>query len=60
MLKVCQSEGVLGFYKGMGPVFLRLAPHTMLSMLFWDMMRQHSLKDNQSKEIKPPNHLAHD
>ncbi|KAM8914544.1 solute carrier family 25 member 34 isoform 2-T3 [Spinachia spinachia] len=48
MLKVCRSEGVLGFYKGMGPVFLRLAPHTMLSMLFWDLMRQQSVKDNHS------------
>ncbi|XP_045931773.1 solute carrier family 25 member 34 [Micropterus dolomieu] len=47
MLKVCQAEGVLGLYKGMGPVFLRLAPHTVLSMLFWDLMRQQTVKDNQ-------------
>ena len=45
MLKVCQTEGVLGLYKGMGPVFLRLAPHTMLSMVFWDTMRQQALKN---------------
>ncbi|KAM4588861.1 solute carrier family 25 member 34 [Odontesthes bonariensis] len=45
MLKVCQAEGLLGLYKGMGPVFLRLAPHTVLSMLFWDLMRQHAVKD---------------
>lgn len=49
MLKVCQAEGLLGFYKGMGPVFLRLAPHTVLSMLFWDMMRQQALRDNQTQ-----------
>uniref|UniRef100_A0A665TEJ4 Solute carrier family 25 member 34 n=1 Tax=Echeneis naucrates TaxID=173247 RepID=A0A665TEJ4_ECHNA len=30
MLKVCQAEGLFGLYKGMGPVFLRLAPHTVL------------------------------
>lgn len=48
MLKVCQTEGLLGFYKGMGPVFLRLAPHTVLSMLFWDLMRQQAVKDNRS------------
>lgn len=48
MLKVCQAEGVLGLYKGMGPVFLRLAPHTVLSMLFWDLMRQQALKNNKS------------
>lgn len=49
MLKVCQAEGLLGFYKGMGPVFLRLAPHTVLSMLFWDLMRQQTVKDNRSQ-----------
>uniref|UniRef100_A0A3P9NDV6 Solute carrier family 25 member 34 n=1 Tax=Poecilia reticulata TaxID=8081 RepID=A0A3P9NDV6_POERE len=45
LLKVCQAEGLLGLYKGMGPVFLRLAPHTVLSMLFWDLMRQQAVKD---------------
>ncbi|KAE8298559.1 Solute carrier family 25 member 34 [Larimichthys crocea] len=49
MLKVCQAEGLLGLYKGMGPVFLRLAPHTVLSMLFWDLMRQQTVKGNQSQ-----------
>ncbi|XP_068171991.1 solute carrier family 25 member 34 [Antennarius striatus] len=51
MLKVCRAEGLLGLYKGMGPVFLRLAPHTVLSMLFWDLMRQHAMKDNQDQEL---------
>ncbi|KAJ8260216.1 hypothetical protein GJAV_G00178440 [Gymnothorax javanicus] len=40
LLKVYQMEGLLGLYKGMGPVFVRLAPHTVLSMLFWDLLRQ--------------------
>uniref|UniRef100_A0A3P9IXL4 Solute carrier family 25 member 34 n=1 Tax=Oryzias latipes TaxID=8090 RepID=A0A3P9IXL4_ORYLA len=44
LLKVCQAEGLLGLYKGMGPVFVRLAPHTVLSMLFWDLMRQQAVK----------------
>ncbi|KAL2091577.1 hypothetical protein ACEWY4_013840 [Coilia grayii] len=44
MLKVSQSEGLLGLYKGIGPVFLRLAPHTVLSMLLWDLMRQRALR----------------
>ncbi|XP_061642076.1 solute carrier family 25 member 34 [Phyllopteryx taeniolatus] len=48
MLKVCRAEGLLGLYKGMGPVFLRLAPHTVLSMLFWDLMRQHAVKNRQT------------
>ncbi|XP_029906588.1 solute carrier family 25 member 34 [Myripristis murdjan] len=47
-LKVCQSEGLLGLYKGMGPAFVRLAPHTMLSMLFWDLMRHHVMQSSQS------------
>uniref|UniRef100_A0A665T5L9 Solute carrier family 25 member 34 n=2 Tax=Echeneis naucrates TaxID=173247 RepID=A0A665T5L9_ECHNA len=46
MLKVCQAEGLFGLYKGMGPVFLRLAPHTVLSMLFWDLMRDQAAKVN--------------
>ncbi|XP_061909119.1 solute carrier family 25 member 34 isoform X2 [Entelurus aequoreus] len=47
MLKVCQAEGLLGLYKGMGPVFLRLAPHTVLSMLFWDVLREQTVKEQQ-------------
>ncbi|XP_054641528.1 solute carrier family 25 member 34 [Dunckerocampus dactyliophorus] len=47
LLKVCQAEGLLGLYKGMGPVFLRLAPHTVLSMLFWDVMRQQAVEGTQ-------------
>ncbi|KAM6927220.1 solute carrier family 25 member 34 [Xenentodon cancila] len=49
ILKVCQAEGLRGLYKGMGPVFVRLAPHTVLSMLFWDLMRQQAVKDNESQ-----------
>jgi len=44
LLKVVHTEGLMGLYKGMGPVFVRLAPHTVLSMLFWDLMRQQALQ----------------
>ncbi|XP_035244869.1 solute carrier family 25 member 34 [Anguilla anguilla] len=44
LLKVYQTEGLLGLYKGMGPVFVRLAPHTVLSMLFWDLLRQRAFR----------------
>ncbi|XP_061075346.1 solute carrier family 25 member 34 isoform X1 [Conger conger] len=44
LLKVYQTEGLLGLYKGMGPVFFRLAPHTVLSMLFWDLLRQRAFR----------------
>lgn len=43
LVKVWETEGFLGLYKGMGPVFFRLAPHTVLSMLFWDLMRHKAL-----------------
>ncbi|XP_062842562.1 solute carrier family 25 member 34 [Trichomycterus rosablanca] len=45
LVKVSRAEGVLGLYKGMGPVFMRLAPHTVLSMLLWDVMRQKALEN---------------
>ncbi|XP_030633417.1 solute carrier family 25 member 34 [Chanos chanos] len=44
LVKVCQTEGLFGLYKGIGPVFVRLAPHTVLSMLLWDLMRQKALR----------------
>ncbi|XP_055073332.1 solute carrier family 25 member 34 [Misgurnus anguillicaudatus] len=44
LMKVTSTEGVLGLYKGMTPVFVRLAPHTVLSMLLWDVMRQRALR----------------
>ncbi|XP_066529273.1 solute carrier family 25 member 34 isoform X2 [Hoplias malabaricus] len=44
VVKVCGTEGVRGLYKGMGPVFVRLAPHTVISMLLWDIMRQTALR----------------
>ncbi|XP_051980045.1 solute carrier family 25 member 34-like [Xyrauchen texanus] len=43
LMKVCGTEGIVGLYKGMTPVFVRLAPHTVLSMLLWDVMRQRAL-----------------
>ncbi|XP_071017585.1 solute carrier family 25 member 34-like [Oncorhynchus clarkii lewisi] len=49
LVKVCRTEGVLGLYKGMGPVFFRLCPHTILSMLFWDLMRQRAFQDVQNQ-----------
>ncbi|XP_048038018.1 solute carrier family 25 member 34 [Megalobrama amblycephala] len=43
LMKVCATEGIVGLYKGMTPVFVRLAPHTVLSMLIWDVLRQRAL-----------------
>ncbi|XP_029631884.1 solute carrier family 25 member 34 [Salmo trutta] len=49
LVKVCRTEGLLGLYKGMGPVFFRLCPHTVLSMLFWDLMRQRAFQGVQNQ-----------
>uniref|UniRef100_I3MLS4 Solute carrier family 25 member 34 n=1 Tax=Ictidomys tridecemlineatus TaxID=43179 RepID=I3MLS4_ICTTR len=40
LAKICQQEGPLALYKGLGPAYLRLGPHTILSMLFWDELRK--------------------
>jgi solute carrier family 25 protein 34/35 len=39
-LKVFRKEGVLGFYKGVGPHYFRIGPHTVLSLLFWEELRK--------------------
>lgn len=39
-LKILKKEGLLGLYKGIGPCYLRLGPHTILSLLFWDELRK--------------------
>lgn len=38
-LKVLMKEGPLGFYKGWSASWFRLAPHTVLSLVFWDQTR---------------------
>ncbi|XP_041378288.1 solute carrier family 25 member 35-like [Gigantopelta aegis] len=39
-LKIFNKEGVWGFYKGWGPSYLRLGPHTVLTLVFWDEIRK--------------------
>ncbi|KAK3607075.1 hypothetical protein CHS0354_039131, partial [Potamilus streckersoni] len=38
-VKIFQTEGLWGFYKGWAPSLMRLAPHTVLSLVFWDRLR---------------------
>lgn len=40
LVKTWRLEGPLALYKGLGPAYLRLGPHTILSMLFWDELRK--------------------
>lgn len=44
LLKTWRQEGPLALYKGLGPAYLRLGPHTILSMLFWDELRKVALQ----------------
>jgi len=53
-LKIFKKEGLLGFYKGVGPHYFRIGPHTILSLLFWDQLRRaHSYYFNDMDTIKP-------
>uniref|UniRef100_A0A182TVL9 Mitochondrial carrier protein n=1 Tax=Anopheles melas TaxID=34690 RepID=A0A182TVL9_9DIPT len=38
-LKIYRSEGIHGYYKGFVPMYLRVAPHTMLNLTFWEFFK---------------------
>lgn len=38
VLKIYRSEGLSAFYKGVGPMYLRMGPHTVLILVFWDRL----------------------
>jgi len=44
--KIFKTEGVLGFYKGIGAHYFRVGPHTILSLVFWDSLRQIVMPNN--------------
>ncbi|XP_063798149.1 solute carrier family 25 member 34 [Pseudophryne corroboree] len=39
-LKITHKEGLLALYKGIVPAYVRLGPHTILSLLFWEELRK--------------------
>uniref|UniRef100_A0ACB8EX26 Uncharacterized protein n=2 Tax=Sphaerodactylus townsendi TaxID=933632 RepID=A0ACB8EX26_9SAUR len=39
LAKIIRKEGFLGIYKGLGASYFRIGPHTILSLLFWDQLR---------------------
>lgn len=41
MMKIFRTEGFRGYYKGWSASFLRLGPHTVLSLVFWQEIRRH-------------------
>lgn len=55
MTKTFRQEGVKGLYKGVIPCYLRLGPHVVLSMVFWERLQL--LEKKMSAYIKNPNSL---
>uniref|UniRef100_UPI00398EF713 solute carrier family 25 member 35-like n=1 Tax=Pristiophorus japonicus TaxID=55135 RepID=UPI00398EF713 len=49
LLKVSCKEGFLGLYKGIGPAYFRLGPHTVFSLLFWDELKKLAYPDYRDK-----------
>ncbi|KAJ8968663.1 hypothetical protein NQ317_009739 [Molorchus minor] len=43
-IKVYRAEGFLGFYKGIGANYMRLAPHGALCLVLWDILRDLQIK----------------
>ena len=39
-LKIFKTEGIMGYYKGWSASLLRLGPHTVLSLCFWQELRK--------------------
>ncbi|KAM8927594.1 solute carrier family 25 member 34 [Pelodytes ibericus] len=39
-VKITHKEGLLALYKGIVPAYVRLGPHTILSLLFWEELRK--------------------
>jgi len=46
VFKIASTEGLWGFYKGIGPCFFRIAPHTTLSLIFWEQIRRFATRTN--------------
>ncbi|XP_045473109.1 solute carrier family 25 member 35-like [Harmonia axyridis] len=38
--KIYKTEGLSAFYKGVGPMYLRLGPHSVLCLMFWDEFKE--------------------
>ncbi|KAI6656628.1 Solute carrier family 25 member 35-like isoform X2 [Oopsacas minuta] len=37
--KILKNEGLKAFYKGLGPHYIRIGPHTLLCLVFWGKFR---------------------
>nr|XP_023021255.1 solute carrier family 25 member 35-like [Leptinotarsa decemlineata] len=50
MKGIYMKNGLRPFYKGMGPLYLKLGPHTMLCLLFWEQFK--GIYENYSVEVE--------
>ena len=50
--KILRAEGVAGFYKGFTASFLRLGPHTVLSITFWQSFRKRYYEEKKKRKRK--------
>ncbi|XP_075969958.1 solute carrier family 25 member 35-like isoform X2 [Anticarsia gemmatalis] len=48
LTKIYKTEGLYGLYKGIGPLYLRIAPHTTLSLVIWDLLNNLLLSNKNS------------
>lgn len=39
-MKIYQKEGIQGFYKGFSLSYMRMAPHNLLHLTFWDLFKK--------------------
>lgn len=39
-IKTAKTEGVLGLYKGFSANYWRAAPHTVLNLTFWEILKK--------------------
>lgn len=53
--KMSRTEGVLAFYKGWTASLLRSAPHTVLSLIFWDELRKAYFRMRNAKDVLDSN-----
>ncbi|XP_022819694.1 solute carrier family 25 member 35-like isoform X1 [Spodoptera litura] len=51
LTKIYRTEGLHGLYKGLGPLYLRIAPHTTLSLVIWDMLNNLLAKSKINSKV---------
>ncbi|KAJ8917717.1 hypothetical protein NQ315_005166 [Exocentrus adspersus] len=51
--KIYKKNGLKPFYRGMGPLYLKMGPHTVLCLVFWEELKgvyaNHSERTNNDK-----------